>query len=51
MPRGLDPDKTYTLTDWDNAPARDINGKEIMAGFAVTIPAKPGAAVTHYKAK
>jgi alpha-galactosidase len=51
MPRGLDPDKTYTLTDWDNAPAREITGKEIMAGFDVTIPAKPGAAVIHYKAK
>ena len=50
-PRGLDPDKVYTLNDWDNAPAREITGKELMAGFDVTIPAKPGAAVIHYTSK
>ena len=51
MPRGLDPAKTYTITDWDNTPSRDFSGKELAAGFDMTIPAKPGAAVIHYQAK
>ncbi len=51
MPRGLDPEKTYTVTNWDNAPVRELSGKELAAGFEVTIPVKPGAAVIHYLAK
>jgi len=50
-PRGLDPEKTYTVTDWDNAPARELTGKEFAAGFDIALAGKPAAAVIHYQAK
>ncbi len=50
-PRGLDPEKTYTLTDWDSSPPRDITGKDLAAGFDISLANKPAAAVIHYTLK
>ena len=48
--RGLDPDSTYEVTNFDVAGATRIPGKDLMEkGLTVEIKDKPGAAVILYK--
>jgi alpha-galactosidase len=48
--QGLDPKKTYTLTDWDNNPPQTLTGQELMdQGITIPIKDKPAAAVLVYQ--
>ena len=46
--RGLDPEATYTITDFDAAGARTATGNELMKGLLVKIPTAPGSALLQY---
>ncbi|MBI5094738.1 MAG: alpha-galactosidase [Candidatus Hydrogenedentes bacterium] len=48
--QGLNPRRSYTLTDWDNTPPQTLTGQELSEkGVSVTVKDKPGAAVLVYK--
>jgi alpha-galactosidase len=47
--RGLDPDATYTITDFDAPGATTATGRELMQkGLPVKIPTAPGSALLKY---
>lgn len=48
--KGLDPDATYTLTDFDNPETSSQSGRKIMErGLEVRLPKSPGAALIAYR--
>ncbi|HPO14174.1 MAG TPA: alpha-galactosidase [Candidatus Hydrogenedentes bacterium] len=48
--RGLDPDATYTIKDFDTPAPASATGRELMEkGLLVTIPERPGAATILYR--
>jgi len=50
--RGLEPDRTYVVTDVDAAQPQEIRGRDLAEpGLLVTIPGQPGAAVITYRAE
>jgi alpha-galactosidase len=48
--RGLDPDATYVLHDYDVGEDRRYAGSELLAGWRVEIPTKRTALLIHYRA-
>ena len=48
--RGLDPNARYAVTDVDSGASVEATGHDLMEkGLAVTIPARPGAALVTYR--